>query len=351
MIHIEKILFYLIIIIINLNLIGCNKDTTNEKVLDKSYSDVIILEKKEDNTISVYNAEKDMLKEVDKIPLTSEVVYNNSEKKYVYLRHHQEDTKKNYIEILSSKRQKKIDNFYFSKDLKISPKGSKLAYRSFKDSSIDTAEGMKIIDTDKGSEIRLKNSSIVSGNLYNWIGEDEILYYGILEKDNIRQIGIFKYDFKKEEEELYVKDIDGFCTYFSPIEDNLLILTTLGEKTKLYLKGRDKEKFISDNIENIYSSVYDKENKRIFLIASQRYINIPAIYEINLKDYSLEKINYDFPKEVDMYGGLKLDSNGLLYYCGISEEYGKNDVYVFNSKDRSNSIITIYSSEYNISGN
>ncbi|BDR75821.1 hypothetical protein [Clostridium tetani] len=350
MTRIGKVIFYVLIIIINLNLIGCNRGTTKEEVHNKKYSDVIILEKKEDNTISIYNAEKDMLREVDKIELSSEVVYNNSEKKYVYLRHHKEDIEKNYIEILNQKGRRKIDDFYFAKDLKISPQGSKLAYRSFKGSSIDTAKGMGIIDVDKGKEIKLKSPSIVSGNLYNWIGEDAILYYGIRENKENREVGIFQYDFKDEKEEIYVKDIDGFCTYFFPIEDNLLIQATLGDKTHLYLKGREKEEVITEKIENIYDSVYDKENKKIYLIATEKYINIPSMYEIDLKDYSLEKINYDFPKEVDMYGGLKLDSNGLLYYCGISEEYGKNDVYVFNAKDRSNSIITIHSSEYNISG-
>ena len=350
MIHIEKVIFYVLIIIINLNLIGCNRNNTEEKALDKNYSEVIILEKKEDNNISIYNAEKDMLKEVDKIPLTSEIVYNNAEKKYVYLHHDKDDIKKNYIDILSNKGHKKVDNFYFAKDLKMSPKGSKLAYRSFEHASIDTARGMKIINTDNGKEIKFKSSTIVSGNLYNWVEDDIILYYGILEKEDSRELGIFKYDFKEEKEELYIKDIEGFCTYFYPIEDKLLILSTLGDKTNLYVKGRQGEEFISDNLENIYRSIYDKENKKIYLIASEKYINIPSIYEIDLEDNSLEKINYDFPKEVDVYGGLKLDSNGLLYYCGISEEYGKNDVYVFNTKDRSNSIVTIYSSEYNISG-
>lgn len=350
MIQIEKVLFYLFLIIINLNLIGCNRNTINEKVLDKNYSDVIVLEKKEDNSMSIYNAENDTLKEVDKIPLASEVVYNNLEKKYVYLYHNKEDIKKNYIEILSQKGKKKIDDFYFAKDLKISPNGGKLAYRSFEESSMDTAKGMNIIDVDKGRKIKIKSSSIVSGNLYNWIDEDTILYYGILDNKENRQIGIFKYNFKDEKEEIYVKDIEGFCTYFFPIEDDLLILSTSGDKTHLYLKGKQKEEIISNKIENIYKSVYDKKNKKIYLIASEKYINIPSIYEIDLKDNSIEKINYDFPKEVNIYGGLKLDSNGLLYYCGVSEEYGKNDVYVFNAKDRSNSIITIYPSEYNISG-
>ncbi|MBV1820764.1 hypothetical protein G7A79_26415, partial [Coprococcus sp. MSK.21.13] len=108
MIHIEKVIFYVLIIIINLNLIGCNRNNTEEKALDKNYSEVIILEKKEDNNISIYNAEKDMLKEVDKIPLTSEIVYNNAEKKYVYLHHDKDDIKKNYIDILSNKGHKKV---------------------------------------------------------------------------------------------------------------------------------------------------------------------------------------------------------------------------------------------------
>ncbi|NSJ92923.1 hypothetical protein G7A79_28085, partial [Coprococcus sp. MSK.21.13] len=189
--------------------------------------------------------------------------------------------KKNYIDILSNKGHKKVDNFYFAKDLKMSPKGSKLAYRSFEHASIDTARGMKIINTDNGKEIKFKSSTIVSGNLYNWVEDDIILYYGILEKEDSRELGIFKYDFKEEKEELYIKDIEGFCTYFYPIEDKLLILSTLGDKTNLYLKGRQGEEFISDNLENIYRSIYDKENKKIYLIASEKYINIPSIYEID----------------------------------------------------------------------
>ncbi len=98
---------------------------------------------------------------------------------------------------------------------------------------------MKIYDLENRKEIKIKSDVLVSGNLFKWLNEDEILYYGInSEKEN--KAKIYKYNVKENKEEVYVDNIEGICTYFMPNGDDVLLLSRQGDKINLsYYNKKD----------------------------------------------------------------------------------------------------------------
>ncbi|MCS4524174.1 hypothetical protein JTT07_09620 [Clostridium botulinum] len=158
-----------------------------------------------------------------------DVKYNNKNSAYVFINiiEKGKELNKNKITIIKNGKQTILDNFYSASDIDISKEGNKIAYRSFKQDSLQSAEGMKIYDLENKKEIKIKSDVLVSGNLFKWLNEDEILYYGInSEKEN--KAKIYKYNVKENKEEVYVDNIEGICTYFMPNGDNVLLLSSQG---------------------------------------------------------------------------------------------------------------------------
>jgi hypothetical protein len=334
---------------------GKNKAIDNQKNFDvPKYPNIMIMENKSDK-INFYKADQDSMTKMGSMDNVREIVYNNNNSIVGLLMPDKDNLKKNTIRVISGKGENIIDGFYFAKDLRLSPNGENLAYRSFKDQSLDSAQGLSLYSVENNKKIDFESQVLTSGNLYAWISDEEILYYGASVKDG-KNTGIFKYNTKEHKEEMYVGNIKGYCTYFMPLGDKILILSRDIEENKLYIynKGKDESINISNNIENVYDGIFDRNNNLVYIIASEKNVDIPTLYKINLTSYKIERINYDFPKIVDPDGGLRVDSNGLLYYCGFTslEENtdNNNDVFMYNPKENSNNLISIDSSQYKING-
>lgn len=330
---------------------SCNKgkehDDVRQVVLPK-YSEVSIL-RSEENNIGVFEEKELSLQNVDKLKNISDIKYNNKNKVYVFkeIISKGENFNKSIIKILSSNGEKVLQEFYTAEDIKLSPNAKYLAYRSFKGDSLDSAEGLKIYDINEGKSILLKSGTLVSGNLYVWLNEDEILYYGASEG---KGANIFKYNIKNEEETVYTPALNGYCKFFICFEDNVLMLLDNGESNNLviYSKSNNSLKELGINFETIYDGVYNAKQKEIFIIASDNQDEI-NLYKLSLNDLSLNKVNYDFPKFVDPNGGLALDHRGFIYYLGYSEETKlKNDVFLYNRDENSNTLISDEPSYYKI---
>lgn len=117
-----------------------------------------------------------------------DVKYNNKNSAYVFINiiEKGKELNKNKITIIKNGKQTILDNFYSASDIDISKEGNKIAYRSFKQDSLQSAEGMKIYDLENKKEIKIKSDVLVSGNLFKWLNEDEILYYGINSEKKIK---------------------------------------------------------------------------------------------------------------------------------------------------------------------
>lgn len=356
MFSIRKIVFLVFLISIVIPSASCSKSSKTIKTdanINKyiQYSGTIILEDK-DSSISLYSTDKDKLVEIDNSDNILETQYNKNQSVYSCVIADKDNIGKNFISVTTKKRNSILNDFYYAKDLKISEKANYLAYRTFKTQSIDSAEGLKIYNIENNKQVNFKSNVLLSGNVYNWINDKEIAYYGI-SQGNVREIGIFKYNVYTDKEQIYIKDIPGYCMYFIPMVNSTLIFSKTESDNVLSIHSKDKNDniVIPNNIENIYSHSYDKVNNNIYFIASDRYTKAAGIYKLNLDTYTLSKLNYDFPKVVDKDGGIHVDENGLIYYCGYGDlENSNNDVFIYNSTDESNAIITVKSSKYKVFG-
>lgn len=333
---------------------GKSKISDNEKNINiPNYPNTIIMENK-DTKLNIYKTDKEGIAKVDSLNYVSDIIYNNKSSIYTFVTYNESDLAKNNIKVIGKQGEKLIDDFYLAKDLKISPKGNKLAYRTFKSQSLDSAQGLSLYDIEEDKKIDLQSGVLISGNLYSWISDEEIIYYGAY-SGNGKSTGIFKYNTKDHKEETYLDNIQGYCTYFMYLNNNILILSKNIEENKLYLYNKENNESInfSVNIENVYDGTFDKDNNLIYIIGSEKNTDISSLYKIDLNTLKMERVNYDFPKMVDSDGGLHVDSGGLLYYCGftsLEENNDKNEVFMYNPKDNSNNLISINPSKYKVTG-
>ncbi|GAA0723859.1 lipoprotein [Clostridium malenominatum] len=350
-----KLSSFIMAIILTMTLSACSKTQENspEKNIHLSnleFNDVMILENKDIKT-NIFKLNNNSIKKIDNLEYVSEIVYKKEVSIYSLLVHDANEIKRNSINILKDDKVSDVKGFYYAKDLRLSPKGSLLSYRSYSTQSLDSAEGLSLYNVNKSEKIQLNSKVLVSGNLYQWINEEEILYYGAHEED--KTAGIFKYNVKNSEEELYVNSIKGYYTYFLPCGDNLIILSRDENNNMLYFydKENDKSIEISDAIEEIYDGSYDSLNNIMYFIGLGKNNEVPELYSLDIGKNKLERITFDFPLEVDPYGGLKIDNEGAVYYCGYTEIQGvNNDVFKYVPKENSNTLISINSSKYKIIG-
>lgn len=338
-------------IILNLTACSYNKETLEEVNNLPHYSQITALESNKENS-DVYKIENKGLYKIGTIENLLHLSYNSKSAVYVYLQNISE--RKNFnnskIAIIKDKKKKELKDFYAALDLKLNSSADKLAFRSFKEDSRESAEGMRVYDIKKNKYIKLKSNVLVSGNLYEWINENKLIYYGNIEgKKNSDKI--YSYDFNNNKEEVYLDNINGYCTYFVPIGKNILFLAQKGEGQLLYYFNNEKNivESITNNIGSISKSVVNFENGEIFFIGSEGEKQ-SALYKFSSKDLNLERITYDFPKELDENSEMAADSQGNIYFGGtdVMEQDEKVDVYMYDGKDKSINLISTHKGRYSV---
>ena len=350
-----KCISLIMTIILALTASACSKtnDENSQKKIQLNnleFNDVMIIENK-DTKSNIFRVKNNSLEKANSLQNVSEIVYNKDVSIYTLLIHDEDELKRNSINVLKDKEAWNINGFYYARDLRLSQNSASLAYRSYSTQSLDSAEGLSLYSIEKGKKIELKSNVLVSGNLYHWANKDEILYYGVHNEDKIA--AIYKYNIQSNVEEIYTKSPKGYYTYFLPYGNNILILSRDENNNTLYLFDKEKDKAIevSDSIEEIYDGIYNAVNNTIYFIGVEKNNGVSALYSVNLSSNKVERITYDFPSEVDPYGGLKIDGEGVVYYCGYTELQGlNNDVFKYNPKDNSNTLISINSSRYRVIG-
>ncbi|MHB9940289.1 hypothetical protein CF065_01295 [Clostridium sporogenes] len=345
---------YFIIVFLVIGLVGCksHRISEGEKVDIPKFTEVITLKREKDSS-DIYNIENG---DIDKTMETKDVVdvkYNNKNKTYVFTNFTEKgnELNKNKITIIKNGKQTILDNFYSASDVDISKEGNKIAYRSFKKDSLQSAEGMKIYDLENRKEIKIKSDVLVSGNLFKWLNEDEILYYGInSEKEN--KAKIYKYNVKENKEEVYVDNIEGICTYFMPNRDDVLLLSRQGDKINLFYYNKKDNSFkkISEEVSLIYKGT--KSAKNMYFLGKNDLENKDYLYKIDGNTLNLTKLTYDFPPKIDINGGIVSDKNDNIYFSGYEDlkEQPLNEIYVYKEKDDAVEIMSDEKNSYYIMG-
>lgn len=130
---------------------------------------------------------------------------------------------KNHLRIEDKNRIYELNDYYCYTDIKLSPNGSKIAMRVYSDENIFSALGLNFF-TSKGEKIEFKSDVKVSGNVYNFLDDDNILYYGPSE-DEKNEFGImYKYDFIQETSSEYFDQLNGYLMKFSVDKEGFMFL-------------------------------------------------------------------------------------------------------------------------------
>lgn len=328
------------------------KEISNTKLPD--YPEMVVLESLQ-NDSNIYSIKDGNLSKVGDASTVSEVAYDSEHGVYVYINNMSlgNNLAHSRIEILRKSGESIINNFYSASDISLSSDASKLALRTYGSDSMQSAEGLKVYSIDKGKYLNMSSKVLISGNLYKWIDDNEIMYYGI--SGGASGNGeIFKYNFVNNSETEVLKQINGYCTFFEPIGNNILFLEKYGGDSRLYYydTSLDKKNLISADIGDIWDAVPDSDDNSVYLIANGTNEVNCSIYKVELNNLSMKKITYDFPGKVEKNGGMTLSTKGILYFCGIREDSAnlKDEVFSFNTKDTSISIINgrIHSGTYKV---
>ena len=330
---------------------GCTaRDGYGDKSLKiPAHSDVMVIENK-NNGGNIFDIKGDrLIKEKTSGNNILDLAYNVQKSVYVYLVN-EGGTEKNgsRIVILHRGVKSEIKDFFAAKDIKMSPGGDKIACRVYENSSLGSAQGMKVYGLESKKYIKLKSKVLVSGNLYQWLDNHRIIYYGSMEgKKN--SDAIYLYDFNKDREQVYLSDMGGYCTYFAAAGSNLLILLQNGSESNLYYYNHKtgKFQFLSDEIGQIYVSAADSKNKCIFFIGKDEG-NADSVYKFSQEEIEVSRITYDFPKDVSRYGGIVQGKNGKVYFAGTGGAENGQDVFMYDPSDGSVNIISDHEGIYNI---
>ena len=305
-----KLLFITFLLIIT----GCTNNSIDETTNTKNslinlLSNGAVL-KSEDGNYNLYNYENGVFTKV----ASNNIITSFNKKNSVYVEY---EDNNNYIVWNNKKIKVKDDNY---EGLKLSPDGKYLSY--FID---DNGLKLKIYDILNNKYVQINSKTLISGTLYDWYNDDEIIYYGI---NSSKINGLFTYNLKdKKEKNIYEID-DGFVTFLKCTKGNIVFLKIDNENNKKFLalnKNSLAVNCTSDEIENIYDVAEDNLN---FYLTGSAYGNAESLYLLNSSQ--LKRLVFDFPSLVICEKGLRIDNNKNILFIGCDDFCGEEKIYRYN---------------------
>jgi hypothetical protein len=348
-----KIAFFITFFFIVLSFVACSSKQRELPEVNNlpHYAQVTAIENK--NSIAdVFDVKNGGLYNIGEIENIQNMVYDIKSAVYVYSVNilKGENLISNKLEIIKDKKKKELKDFYAALDLRINSLGDKIAFRTFSADSIESAEGLKIYDIKNNQYINLESKVLVSGSLYQWIGGNKIIYYGSIQGQK-NSTKIYLYDFNSNTEKVYLDNINGYCTYMAPVNNGILLLTKKDDQYQLYYYESKNNiiKEVKGSLNRVYNSITNTKNGSVFLLA-QEDEGAPALYKFSAKNLKLERITYDFPKQVDVTAGIGMDDQGDVYFSGLDNENAKDkkDVFMYDDKKGSINLISTHEGKYSI---
>lgn len=341
-----KSLIKFINVILILGLItGCGskiKETKMDVEIPK-YSEITVLEKKAD-VYDIFKAEQNSLYKIGNFPNTiADMGYSiNGSTVLLEAKSQGRNLTQNIIKIYKNQRMITLNSFYSASDLKLSNSGNKLAFRCYKNDSIDSALGLKVFDINSRKILDMKSNVMVSGNLYCWLDDNNILYYGST-GDKSDSIKIYRYNFESNKEEVYLDNIEGYCTYMLKAGNGLVYLKENADGTELvYYDKTSGTKILSKDVDNIYNAKFNTKTKELYFAGKEAGFDTPELYKISIKSGGVVRITYDFPSSIEKESNLCMDKAGNVYFTSMQ------GVYKYNTKDKSISLLSVHNGKYNV---
>lgn len=354
----KRFLILLFIAIFVAEFTGCNNlkekgdgDKNSDAKNRIKFTDIMLLSNEAAGE-KIYSIEGRELKNTGNLDNVSNIVYNKDKNIQVYANiiSQGNNITKNYISIICNGNKNSIKDKYSYMDLRLSSDGKKIALRSFSEDSPFSAEGLSVYDVYTGKKVDFDNKVIVSGDLYRWNSQNNLLYYGV-ESGETGYGKIYSYSFEKSKREILFDKFNGYCIFFAPTDNKsfLYMENDVDLNNMYYYDSKDnKSIFIGNTIDKIENYVIDNKNNILYFIGKEANAQESSLYKFNITDKSLNKITYDFPKMVDENGGIAVDSSGKVYFCGLDASNNSNNIYMYLNENNSVNLISNKSGVYYI---
>ncbi|MDF2504029.1 DPP IV N-terminal domain-containing protein [Clostridium sp.] len=353
--YLKKHFLLLFIIIFMCELTSCGsenkKNTNSDKSVPINFSNIMVLSK-EGNGERIYSIKNTDLKAVKTLNNVSNINYNKNSNiiAYTNIISQGTDLTKNYISIANNENKNNINSEFSYMDSRLSPSGKRIALRSFSKDSLFSAEGLSVYNTNTGKKIDFDKKVIVSGDLYRWDSQDDLLYYGV--EDGQKNYGkIFSYDFKNSTRKIVFDEFKGYCTFFAVIDnDNIIYIENDSGINNIYYYDTKNNKtfLIGNTISSINDYVFDSKNKILYFIGTENSDQDNSLYKLTIDDRNIKRLTYDFPKIVDKTGGMAIDDSGKVYFCGLQPEDSGNNIYMYIRENNSVNLVTNKAGTYHI---
>ncbi|MDP4143238.1 MAG: hypothetical protein Q8936_01970 [Bacillota bacterium] len=337
--------------------VGCNKKNEPSKPQNDNYfvklpklgEQVGINIKK--STESIYNIEKGKLNFLGNTANILELQYLKDKETYISLVGIKRGTElpQAIINISSGDKSLVIKDFYSAKNLRLSSKGSKLAFRTYTEDSISSADDVRIYDIN-GKRYNFDKEVLISGDLYKWLDDSNLLYYGV-KKGEQGYGAIYKYDFATNTRTIIFDKFNGYCTNFFPLNSNEFIAleNNMGQYSLFYYNFSNNMRIdVSSNFEKIFSVAIDTNIGNVYVIAKESNEENNSLYSVNLTKRNVNRLVYDFPQSIDENTDLILDQEGKVYFVGYAQASSDNDVFQYDYTNKSVNLISNQSGNYRL---
>lgn len=258
---------------------------------------------------------------------------------------------KNVIKIYRYGKMMVLDSFFSASDMKLNGSGKMMAYRSYNKDSLDSVQKLKIFNLETKKSEEIKSNVRVSGSVYCWIDDDNLLYYGT-DQETGGKAKIYKYNAATATEEVYLEDLNGFCMYIMPLLGGVVYFESTANQASLcFADAAGGKKIITSEMSELYDAEYNPATDEIYLAGLKAGENTGALYKLNLAAESgVQRVSYDFPKVVGATTTLAADTEGDLYFTGLLQgrNAGEMDVFAYDHASGTVSILSAESGYYKL---
>lgn len=279
----------------------------NVKAIKVQYGAVLLEENGKYNNLDFVDGKYENLK-------TNDIItnYNVESGTYIFLRDN-----KHYIYHDGKEIEIKDKNYNF---MKISKDGNYVSYMTY-----DDGYKLKVLSLKSDKEIDIDSDVAISGDFYDFLGNDSIVYYGI-SNDNVN--GVFKFNLNTKKEELLYKLDSGYVEFLKSTDNGVLILQNTGDN-KILLKNIGLDNSVED-ISDRFKSIKDiiKVSEDYYVLGTETE-NLPSLYKI-YKGNS-ERLVYSFPKNINIDKGLAYSQNKDILFIGSSDTGNKEEVFSYSN--------------------
>lgn len=330
----------MLLIILCFFLFGCNSSEKNknvEKTEEVSLPEITVLGF-DSNLTRVYEYNSQNLVST-KISFEDKVIDFAKQNNTILFKQITKDKNSQYY-LVSKNKRVWIKDLNIISTPKLSKGGKRVIYSEQNDGNIQ----YYIFDVLQESRSELRKDIIISGDMYQWLDDEKIIFYGV---DNSQVSGIFVYDVVRDKLSRLCT-VQGYLESFSLINsDRLLVLKNDFNNNKqliLYDLENKSEKELTNRIESVDSATAFGD---VIYIEGNMRNNKYSIYEIT-KAGKINRLVYDFPKILTEKQRIVCDKDGNLIFTGYQEDYEKQDVYVYNVKERYVKVISSTQLQYTV---